>query len=33
MVLGHPPEIEIGIVRGGRHETLAIRPRQRREAA
>ncbi len=33
MVLGHPPEIELGIVRDGRHETLAIRPRQRREAA
>ncbi len=33
MVLGHPPEIEIGILRAGRRETLAIRPRQAREAA
>ena len=33
MVLGHPPEIEIGIVREGRREALAIRPRQLREAA
>jgi S1-C subfamily serine protease len=33
MVLGHPPEIGIGIVRGGRREALAIRPRQQRAAA
>ncbi len=33
MVLGHPPEIEIGIVRDGRRETLAIRPRQLEKAA
>jgi S1-C subfamily serine protease len=33
MVLGHPPEIALGIVRDGRREALAIRPRQVRAAA
>jgi S1-C subfamily serine protease len=33
MVLGHPPEIEIGVVREGRRASLAIRPRQLRAAA
>jgi serine protease Do len=33
MVLGHPTEIALGIVRDGRREALAIRPRPRREAA
>jgi S1-C subfamily serine protease len=33
MVLGHPPEIQVGIVREGRREAVGIRPRQLRQAA
>jgi len=33
MVLGHPQEIALDLLRDGRRETLAIHPRQRRSAA
>ncbi len=33
MVLGHPPEISLDVVRNGRREVLAIRPRPARAAA
>lgn len=33
MVLGHPPEISLGVLRGGAHRSLAIHPRPARAAA
>jgi S1-C subfamily serine protease len=33
MVLGHPPEIALGVLRGGAHTSLTIRPRPARAAA
>ncbi len=33
MVLGHPAELELGLVRGGRRVQVSIRPRPRRAAA